>query len=173
MKKSINPLPYVPAMPVVIVGTKDEDKINFATHGMYGQLCYEPPIIYVSVIKEHLTAKIISKTQRFSVNIPGTKLLNDIKYCGSVSGAEKDKSQVFDVFYGKNDVPLVSKCAVNMNCEVYKTIDINDMFVFMARVIEAYSDEEYLLDGIPEAVKVDPILCTIQGKFYKMGSEVE
>ncbi|MDF2672874.1 MAG: hypothetical protein K0R09_1139 [Clostridiales bacterium] len=173
MKKSISPEPFFPAMPVVIVATKDGDNINFAPHGMSGQLNYDPPLLYVSVIKNHMTAKIISKTKKFSVNIPNTEVLKKIKYCGSVSGAEVDKSKEFDVFYGKKDVPMILKCPVNMCCEVYETIEIKDMIVFVGQVTEAFADEECLLDDMPLATKVDPLICTIQGKYYKMGREIE
>ncbi len=173
MKKSISPEPYEAAMPVVIVATKDGEKINFAPHGMHGQLNYDPPLLYISVIKEHQTAKIISKTKKFSVNVPSAELLEKVKYLGSVSGIEKDKSQEFDVFYGKNDVPMISKCPVNMNCQVYDIIEIKDMIVFIGQVTEAFADEECLLDNMPLAIKVDPLICTIQGKYYKMGKEIE
>lgn len=123
-------------------------------------------------MKEHLTAKIISKTQKFSINIPDTELLEKIKYCGSVSGMDKNKSQVFEVLYGKNDVPMISKCPVNMNCKVYETIDTKDMLIFMAEVMELYSDEECLFDNQLIVEKIDPIICTIQGKFYNMGNEI-
>lgn len=173
MKKSIVPQPIVPAMPVVIVAVKDGEKLNFAPHGMYGQLSHEPPLVYISVMKEHLTAKIILQTKRFSVNIPGTELLAKIKYCGSVSGAEKDKSQEFDVFYGRNDIPMISKCPVNLNCEVYQTIETKDMFVFIGQVIECFSDEKCLVDNGLAATKVNPLICTTQGKFYSLGSELK
>lgn len=173
MKKSISPEPYLPAMPVIIVATKDGEKINFAPHGMHGQLNYDPPLLYVSVIKDHMTAKIISKTKKFSVNVPGSELLEKIKYCGSVSGVEKDKSQEFEVFYGKDDVPMISECPVNMSCEVYDTIEIKDMIVFIGQVTETFAEEKCLLEDIPEATRVDPLICTIQGKFYKLGREVE
>lgn len=172
MKKSITPQPVVPAMPVTIVAAKDGEKINFATHGMYGQLSYDPPLIYISVIKEHLTAKIISKTQRFSVNIPDTSLIKEIKYCGSVSGIEKDKSKEFDVFYGKNGVPMVCRCPVNLNCEVYQTIDTKEMLIFIGKVIETFSDEDCLIDNLPSGVKVDPLICTMQGSFHRVGDEI-
>lgn len=173
MKKQIKPQPFVGAMPVIIVSAKDEEKINFAPHGMFGQLSYDPPLMYISVVKEHMTAKIINKTRKFSINIPSTELLEKIKYCGSVSGVKKDKSQEFDVFYGEGQVPMIEKCPVNINCEVYDTIDTNDMQVFIGRVIEVFSEEECLIDGNPAISKVDPLLCTIQGKFHKLGNEIE
>lgn len=173
MKKSIAPQPFVGAMPVVIVATKDEEKVNFATHGMFGQLCYDPPLIYISVVKKHLTAKNISKTKRFSVNIPSAELMDKVKYCGGVSGAEEDKSQAFEVFYGSSEVPMICKCPVNMSCEVQDTIDTKDMVVFIGRVVEAFSEEACNVEDTPDITRMDPILCTIQGKFHKLGNEIK
>lgn len=173
MKKSISPEPYIPAMPVVIVTTKDGEKINFAAHGMQGQLNYDPPLLYVSVIKDHMTAKIIDKTGKFSVNIPSSELLEKVKHCGNVSGVEVDKSKEFDVFYGKDDVPMISKCPVNMSCELYDRIEIKDMIVFMGKVTETFGDEKCLLEDVPEATRVDPLICTVHGKYYRLGSEVK
>lgn len=140
---------------------------------MNGQLNYDPPLLYVSAIKDHATAKNISKTKRFSVNIPSSDLVEKIKYCGSVSGVERDKSQEFEVFYGQDGVPMISKCPVNMSCELYDTIEIKDMIVFIGRVTEAFANEECILEDVPEATRVDPLICTIQGKYFKLGREVE
>ena len=170
MKKSIESHPIVPAMFIIIVATKDEEKINFASYGMWGQLSYEPPLVYISAQKKQLTAKIINKTKKFSINIPNTQLLKEIKYCGSVSGAKKDKTEQFDVFYGINNVPMVTKCPVNMNCELYKTIEMEETFVFIGQVIEAFSDEDCLLNNLPETACLDPVICTLQGKFHKIGT---
>jgi flavin reductase (DIM6/NTAB) family NADH-FMN oxidoreductase RutF len=173
MKMSISPQPFVPSMPVIIVAVKDGEKINFAPHGMFGQLSYEPPLMYISVMKEHMTAKIINKTKKFSINIANTELLDKIMYCGSISGAEKDKSREFDVFYGKNDTPMISKCPVNMSCEVNQTIDTKDMFVFIGRITEMFGDEECLSNNEIIAAKVDPLICTIQGEYYRMGNKID
>lgn len=173
MKKPIALIPFVGAMPVVIVAVKDGEKINFAPHGMFGQLSNDPPLLYVSVLKEHLTAQIIMKTKKFSINIANADLLEKIKYCGSISGAAKDKSNEFEVFYGQSEVPFVSKCPVNMCCEVYQTIETKDMYTFIGRVIEAMADEECILENVPVVTKVDPLICTIQGTFHRMGNEIK
>ncbi|MDT3701187.1 MAG: flavin reductase family protein [Thermincola sp.] len=173
MKKSLSRHPLMPAMPLALVATKDEEKLNFATYGMWGQLSFEPPLLYISAQKDQLTAKIINKTKKFSVNIPNTQLLQEIKYCGSVSGAEKDKSRQFEVFYGKNNVPMITKCPVNMNCELAKTMEMGNTFVFIGRVIETFSEEDCLLHNLPEAAKVDPLILTLQGKFHRMGNEID
>lgn len=36
---------------------------------------------------------------------------------------------------GENGVSMESKCPVNMNCELYETIDTKDMYIYIGRVI--------------------------------------
>lgn len=172
MKKSILPLPFVGPMAVAIVGIKDEERINFATHGMFGKMSWDPPLIYISALKDNMTARIINKTKKFSINIANAELLEKVKYCGSVSGMKRDKSKEFDVFYGEIDVPMISRSPVNMSCKLYQTIETNDMFIFIGKVIEAFSDEEYLLEYYPDVSKIDPLICTEQGEFYRLGNEI-
>lgn len=174
MKKSIEPVPFVAAMPVVIVATKDEGDINFATHGMFGQLnISNPPLVYVSVLKDHKTAKMIKATEKYSINIPSTELLDKIKLCGSASGNSENKSKVFDVFYGQNDIPMIIDCPVNLNCKLFKTIETDDMYIFIAEVIETYAQESCLSQDKIIAKEVDPIICTIQGEFFAIGKEIK
>ena len=172
MKKSIAPAPFVAAMPVVLVAVKDGDKINFATHGMYGQLSNDPPLIYVSVMKNHLTAQLIKNARNFSINIPSSNLLEKIKYSGKVSGIEQDKSKLYDVFYSKNDVPLISDCPININCELFDIIDTKEMYVFIGKVIELFAEEKCIVDNELIATKVAPIICTIQQKYFELGKEL-
>ncbi len=173
MKKSIELWPFAGAMPVVIVAVKDEEKLNFAPHGMYGKMSFEPPLLHISVLKNHETAKIINKINKFSVNIATTDLLEKVKHCGSISGVDKDKSNEFEVFYGQSDVPMICKSPVNMSCEVYQTIETNDMYIYIGKVVEAFSDEEYIEDNYPVVTKIDPLICTEQGEYYRMGSKLE
>lgn len=174
MKKSIEPVPFVAAMPVVIVATKDGNIINFATHGMFGQLnISNPPLVYVSVLKDHKTAKTIKATEKYSINIPGTSLLSKIKLCGNKSGNSEDKSEIFDVFYGENDIPMIEDCPVNLSCKLFKTIETSDMYIFIAEVIQTFAEESCLIDDKILAKAVDPIICTIQGEFFAMGKEIK
>ena len=136
-------------------------------------MSYKPPLIYISVVKGHKTRDFIEKTKRFSVNIPGAQLFEKTQRCGGVSGVDVDKSKEFEVFYGMHDVPLVTQCPVNLNCEVYDTIDTKDMTVFIGRVLELFADEGCLVDGRPAAAKMDPMLCTIQGTFHRVGNEIK
>ena len=168
MKTSLSPQPFVPAMPVTIIATKSADgALNFAPHGMVGQLSQTPPLMYVSVIKTHKTAKNIEETGRFSINYPSADALEALKACGAKSG---DKQKAFEVFYGADEnTPLVAACPAGVSCKLHSTIDTADITIFIGEVVEIIADDSCVIDGVPQAELIKPMLCALNGKFYAFG----
>ena len=164
-KVQIRDFPFVVA-PVVLVATEENGNVNFAPHAQYGTVAAEPPLVYVSVIREHLTARNILQTNTFSVNVPGKTILEKLLHCGSVSGHEQDKSGVFKIFYGETKVPLIEECKINYACEVIKTIEIQGCYMFLGAVKETYIDRNYLGGDGPDIAGIDPLLASIGGKFW-------
>jgi flavin reductase (DIM6/NTAB) family NADH-FMN oxidoreductase RutF len=164
-KVQIKDFPFV-VIPVVLVATEENGKINFAPHGQYGTVTAEPPIVYISVIKEHLTAQNILKTKIFSINIPNKTMFEKLLHCGNVSGIEQDKSKMFKTFYGEIKVPMIEECKINYSCEVVKTIEINNCYMFLAEIKETYIDNNCLENDTPNILKIDPLLASIGGKFW-------
>jgi flavin reductase (DIM6/NTAB) family NADH-FMN oxidoreductase RutF len=164
-KTQIKDFPFVVA-PVVLVATEENGKMNFAPHAQYGTVVAEPSIIYISVIKEHLTAQNILKTEIFSINIPNKIMLEKLLYCGNISGIEEDKSKTFKTFYGKIKVPMIEECKINYVCEVVKTVEINYCYMFLGEIKETYIDKNCLEGNTPNIVKIDPLLGSIGGKFW-------
>jgi flavin reductase (DIM6/NTAB) family NADH-FMN oxidoreductase RutF len=164
-KIQIKDFPFV-VIPVVLVATEENGKINFAPHGQYGTVEAEPPTVYISVIKEHLTAQNILKTKTFSINIPDKTVLDQLLHCGNVSGIELDKSTIFKTFYGKMNVPLIEECKINYACEVVKTIELHNCYMFLGEIRETYINNNCLENDTPNIVKIDPLLAGIGGKFW-------
>jgi flavin reductase (DIM6/NTAB) family NADH-FMN oxidoreductase RutF len=164
-KVQINDFPFV-VIPVVLVATEANGKINFAPHGQYGTVTAEPPIVYISVIKEHLTAQNILKTKTFSINIPDRTIFEQLLHCGNISGVEQDKSKVFKIFYGKAKVPLIEECKINYMCKLVKTVEINNCYMFLGEIKETYIGNDCLDGDTPDIVKIDPLLASIGGKFW-------
>ena len=164
-KTQIKDFPFV-VSPVVLVATEENGKINFAPHGQYGTIMAEPPIVYISVGKEHLTAQNILKTKTFSINIPDKTTFEKLLHCGNVSGIEQDKSKMFKVFYGKIKVPLIEECKINYVCEVVKIVEINNCYMFLGEVKETYIDNNCLAGDTPDIVRLDPLLVSMGGKFW-------
>jgi flavin reductase (DIM6/NTAB) family NADH-FMN oxidoreductase RutF len=164
-KTQITGFPFM-VTPVVLVATEVKGKINFAPHGQYGTVAAKPPILYISVIKEHLTAQNIIKAKQFSINIPDKTVFEKLMHCGKVSGCEQDKSTIFKTFYGNTTVPLIEECKINYVCELIKTVEIHNCYMFLGEVKETYIDNNCLAGTTPDIVKISPLLASIGGKFW-------
>jgi flavin reductase (DIM6/NTAB) family NADH-FMN oxidoreductase RutF len=158
--------------PVVLVATECDGKINFAPQGQYGTVIAKPEVIYISVIKEHLTAQNILKTKNFSINIPDEIVIEKIKQCGSVSGREEDKSKIFKTFYSKTRVPMIEECKVNYVCEVVRELEIEYCYMFFGEIKETYVNKNCITGELPDITKIEPLLCTIDGKLWTINNKV-
>ena len=64
---SFNPLPVIP---IVIVGANVNRKPNYMAVGFVGGVNVKPPIVCVSLNKNHHTPKGIIENGTFSINVP-------------------------------------------------------------------------------------------------------
>ena len=88
---------FIYPMPVALLGTKIGDKANFMTLGWVMRASVNPPLLTVSVNKNHLTNTAIRENKTFSINFPNIDLLEKTDYCGLVSGKRTDKSNLFKI----------------------------------------------------------------------------
>ena len=173
MKKHIGKEAIIPAMPICVIAAQQGEKINFAPCGQVGTVTAEPSIVYISVIKEHLTAQIIIKEGKFSISIPDTSMLQKIQYCGSISGNNADKSGAFEIFYGDYQVPMLKESSLSFVCKQVQTIELNEFYLFLGEVLETYAEEDCLSEHLPDIRKIDPLLCSIDGSFWGVGKEIK
>ena len=167
-KIKITPGTYLPAMPVVIIGAKVQEKPNFMTIAWCSIVENKPPMISVSVHQSHYTNQGIKDNQTFSVNIPSKELIEATDYVGIRSGKNVDKSDVFEIFYGELETaPLIKNAAINLECKVYKTIDtLKGHDIFIGEIKNVFCEERYLEDGIPELEKIEPLIYSTSDKSY-------
>ena len=98
-KTTIGPSTHLHPKPAALIGAMVEGKANFMTASWCGIACHQPPALSVAVRKERHTLKGIKAEQAFSVSVPSVALAKQVDYCGLYSGAKRDKSQVFTVFF--------------------------------------------------------------------------
>jgi flavin reductase (DIM6/NTAB) family NADH-FMN oxidoreductase RutF len=96
-----------------------------------------------------------------------------VDYCGLVSGADNNTSQVFDCFYGDDDkAPMISDCPVNLACKVIKTFEVHDMDVFIAEVVETLISEDCTTDGRADTRKTNPLIYCMDNLYWSIGDAV-
>lgn len=173
---------YLFPVPTVIVGSIVDGKPTFNTLGNFGLMALSPLTIYISAFSKHYTMIGIKENRRFSANIPSSEQVVETDYVGIVSGHRKDKSKVFEVFFGEQEsVPLISECPVNMSCRVIKQFMVGRMEVSVAVVEELFVDEDCVLNDKADLEKINPLalyhdrtyreMGKIAGKTFQIGKE--
>lgn len=165
-KIAVTPNIFIP-MPVVLVGTQVKRKANFMTVGWCSRANANPPMISCGINKVHFTPQGIRENQTFSVNIPSLSLLEKTDYCGLVSGANIDKSEVFEVFYGLlKTAPMIRECPLTMECQLVQMLDLPTNTLFIGEIIGAYADGEVWIDKKPDFSVINPLLLTMPDNTY-------
>jgi flavin reductase (DIM6/NTAB) family NADH-FMN oxidoreductase RutF len=161
-------------LPITLVGANVKGKPNFLTIAFFSILSHSPPIVSVSLFKNHYTVKGIKESGSFSVNIPSTDMVEITDYCGIVSGQKVDKSNLFKSFYGQlNTVPMIEECALNFECKLFRTVEIGNNLIFLGEVVSMYANEEVMSEDSPDIKAIDPLV--LLGSVYhswKFGREI-
>lgn len=166
-KIAISPNFFIP-MPVVVIGTQVNGRPNFMPVGWCSRANANPPMISCGIARMHYTQKGISDTKTFSVNVPSCSLMEKVDYCGLVSGADVDKSGVFDVFYGSLcTAPMIRECPVTMECMLVHAVELPTNTVFIGEITGAYADMTVVKNGRPDFESINPLLLTMPDNTYR------
>jgi flavin reductase (DIM6/NTAB) family NADH-FMN oxidoreductase RutF len=158
---------FVYPMPVTLVGTQVEGRVNFMTVGWISRVNANPPYIGIGINKNHYTTKGIMENGGFSVNFPSSDMVEKTDYCGIVSGRKEDKSKLFEVFYGKFETaPMIKECPLNLECGLVETMEFPTNYLFVGEILAAYSEEQYMTDGKLDIEKMKPLLLTMPDNSY-------
>jgi len=161
-------------MPAVLVGTRVDEKPNFMTAAWCGIAASKPPALTVGIRKERHTFKGVEKHGVFSINVASSDLAEKVDYCGLYSGGKRDKSKLFEVFYGVLEAaPLIQECPVNLACKVIHTLDLGSHVLVVGEIVETYVSEDCLSHGKPDPVKIDPLIyTTVTQEYRRLGGVV-
>ena len=144
--------------PAMIVGAMKDDKPTYTTVGAGGCACLEP-VLCVSLKDTHYITDGIAKSGYFSVNIPSTSLVKEMDFCGMVSGRDADKSSLFNAFFDDaGSAPMIDECPLTFLCKVCDTKSIRGFTMFFGEIVAAFMNEECIIGGKPDSIKLDPII---------------
>lgn len=154
-------------LPVVLVGVEIDNRPNYLTVAWVNMLNMNPPVIGISLSKTHLDNTYIKSAKSFSVNIPAVSQVAAVDYCGLKSVSDTDKSDVFTTFYGDlENAPMIEECPVNYECKLIKSIEIGTTELFVGKIINMFSNNEYMSDGKPDTKKVNPLILSMHDRSY-------
>jgi flavin reductase (DIM6/NTAB) family NADH-FMN oxidoreductase RutF len=144
--------------PAMIVGAMMNEKPTYTTVGAGGCACLEP-VLCVSLKNSHYITEGIIQSGFFSVNIPSAALVKDMDFCGIASGKDVDKSALFTAFFDMaGNAPMIEECPLNFVCRVCDSKEIRGFTMFFGEIVAALAGEDYLTQGRPDPLKIDPII---------------
>jgi flavin reductase (DIM6/NTAB) family NADH-FMN oxidoreductase RutF len=182
-KVKLGPQTLLYPMPAVLVGSKVGEKPNFMTAAWCGIAAHKPPAVSVALRKERHTLKGVKEHGTFSINVASADLVKKVDYIGIYSGKDRDKSQIFEIFYGiLKTAPLIRECPLNLECKVIHLLDLDSHTLVVGEIVETYISESCLTDGKADPEKVDPLVYTpgarkyqrlgdVIGKAYQVGKD--
>jgi len=138
--------------PVVLICAKSKDgRANIMSCSWITPVSDEPPFIAVSLWKEGYTHKLIDETEEFTVNIPSSKMLEQVWLAGTKSGSKTDKIKLLklNLVASKTvDAPGIEECLGTLECKVETRVEVGEQIIYIAEVKRAVVDGTYFKKGI-------------------------
>lgn len=154
-------------MPVCLLGANVGGKPNFNTIAWFNMVDFQPDLIGISSEKGHHTNKGIHENRTFSVNIPSTDMAVITDYCGIYSGAEVDKSDIFEVFYGElKTAPMIRECPLNVECKLNRIVEFPHDEYVVGEIVEVHTEEKYVTNHKPDIEKISPLVFDPHNGYY-------
>ncbi len=171
-KVNIAPGLFIPPMPVSLVGAQVDGKANFMTVAWLSRVNFDPPMLAVAIGAGHHTPRGIQENRTFSVCLPGADLMEKTDYCGLVSGARVDKSNLFEVFYGDLETaPLIAECPLCVECALARVVDLPSNLLFVGDIVTVHAEESILTGGKPDPAKLAPLVLTMpDNRYWSLGA---
>ena len=175
MRKNLKPKAYIYPLPVLIVGTYDEEGTPNAMNAAWGTVC-DTAQVSICLSATHKTVKNLLKTKAFTVAIADSKNVVPADYVGVVSGNQVcDKLKNTGWTITKSDfvnAPIIQQLPLILECKLvsYDT----DTEICIGEVVNVSVDEAILDEnGKIDLTKFKPICYDTDGHgYYTLGEKV-
>ncbi len=168
MKKVVKkPFVALRPVPVVLVSCGHGERANIITIAWTGILCSNPPQVGIGVRPDRYSHGLIRETEEFVLNIPDQGMLEEVEYCGFISGRDVDKFATQGLTPAPGSAvqtPIIAECPINLECHLVHAISLGSHDLFIGEVVAVQLSQEVLDEkGRVDNDKVRPILFTGDG----------
>jgi flavin reductase (DIM6/NTAB) family NADH-FMN oxidoreductase RutF len=155
-------------MPVVLLATVTDGRPNVMAAAWVTQVNSEPPMVAISLGRKQHTNRGVKQTGEFTINVPGTQLVEKVDLCGLVSGRDVDKGSQFELVRGVLEhAPMLAECALGFECRVTQTLELPTDTMFLAEVVAVHADEGVLTEGSLDVGKLRPFTLVMPESTYR------
>ncbi len=153
--------------PVTVVGTVVDGRVNWLPVAHVGVV--EHHTFLISVDKAHeFSNKGIRENKTVSVSLVDQKMLKAADYCGTVKGADTDKSGIFKYHFEQlAGAPIIDEAPLSMECEILDMVEVGNFNNYIVKPVNTYVQEEYLNErNKVNFEKMSPVLFEFQNAQY-------
>lgn len=141
--------------PTVLVTSSYRGRTSIITLAWTMPVSLVPPMLAIAVAPERYTHGLIAGSREFVVNVPSSRMLDAVWYCGTVSGRDEDKFRCGGLTPAPARVvgaPCIAECFAHIECRVVKAPRAGDHTIFVGEVVAASAqpgafDRRLLLRG--------------------------
>lgn len=170
MRKNLGSKPYLLPMPVLVIGTYNEDESANAMNVAYASLRDEKTIsLYIS--RSHKTTDNILRTQAFTVGFADLMHLPDADYVGCVSGNtvtdKVDRTGLDPIPSEFVDAPVFDALPISLDCSLLSYDEEDDRVV--GKIENVSIDTAYLGEkDAPDTTSMDLLLYNSAENTYQL-----
>ena len=175
MRKNLKAKAYVYPLPVLIVGTYDENGVADAMNAAWGTVCDTAKVL-ICLSADHKTVKNLLKTKAFTVAMADEKNVLPADYVGIVSAnnlSNKLEKTGWTIVKGEHvNAPVIEELPLVMECKLVSYDEESEICV--GEVVNVSADECILDEnGKVDLTKFKPICydCDTHG-YYVLGEKV-
>lgn len=159
MRKNFGAKTWLYPMPVLIIGTYDENGTPDAMNAAWGGI-YETNQVMICLADDHKTTENIKRNNAFTVSFATSNTVVACDYVGIVSGNDvPDKFAKAGFHAIKSEfvnAPVIQELPVALECRLIK---FNEDGICVGEIINVCAEESVLDEnGKPDAKKIDPII---------------
>lgn len=185
MRKNIGKKPWFYPLPVLIIGTYDENGVPDAMNAAYGGF-YGSNMIEFSINHVRKTFKNIQQTKAFTVSFADVENMEASDYVGLVSGNDTpDKMQKAGWTIVKSDfvnAPIFEELPVTWECELVRVTEEGNVLGMLKNI--SVKEEILREDGKIDMAKFKPLVFDhatydylkvdgVAGKSFQVGKKLK
>ena len=178
-KKILNPSASLLPCPIGLITTQGNDgKPNIITLAWMGMIASDPPMVSISVRGTRFSYKLLKENGDFVINIPDSKDLEKIDFCGTVSGRNTDKFKEANFTFeqaNKVKAPVILECPVNIECRTREVLSYLTHNAFIAEILSIQVNEEVVEKegGKWNIEKINPLVyCPSSQEYWALGKKI-
>ena len=174
MRKNFGSKTWLYPMPVLIIGTYDEQGIPNAINAAWGGI-YDTGLVMVCLADDHKTTENIKKAGAFTISFATAQTVVPCDYVGIVSAnRQPDKFAKAGFHATKSEyvnAPVIDELPMTVECKLVK---FNEDGICIGEIINVAADESILdEDGRVDAKKLDPIIYdSVTHAYWNLGERV-